>query len=239
MYVTVSPRRHHRLRYDAAIPTAAAGTLDPRPLYRPGGISRGDRARTASGRAQAVPQGRILPALESSATSCRVDAIETFGAAMDDVAVPAVRWADSYARQRKRIIDQDVLPVLQNRLLDRKSRPKTCRAHSATKVKERGAPATAVQIGDIARSGFIAVSRHRPWREALATPADKRWDASSIATADAGSADRALSPLPDPAVRGGNRWNRWRPIRPSSSRCAADPADAGAPRSELIQATLG
>ena len=73
---------------------------------------------------------------------------ETFGTAMDTWLANAP-LADSTRAMRKHIIDRDILQVFQNRLLT-EIQAEDLRA-LCNKVKERGAPATAVQIRDIVK----------------------------------------------------------------------------------------
>lgn len=84
-------------------------------------------------------------------------AIKTFGTAMETWLANA-RLADSTRAMRKHIIDRDILPVFQNRLLTEmqaEDLPPLC-----NKVKERGAPATAVQIRDIVKQVYVYAIAH-------------------------------------------------------------------------------
>lgn len=97
------------------------------------------------------------------------------------------RLADSTRAMRKHIIDHDILPVLQNRPLT-EVEPEDLRA-LCNKVKDRGAPATAVQIRDIVKQVYVYAIANG---EKVANPAESV-RASSIATFV--PKDRALSPL--------------------------------------------
>jgi hypothetical protein len=102
------------------------------------------------------------------------------------------KLADSTRVVRKHIIDRDVLPVFQNRLLT-EIQPKELRA-LFNKVKERGAPATAVQIRDIVKQVYVYAIAHD---EKVDNPANSV-GAALIATFV--PKDRALSPLENPAA---------------------------------------
>jgi integrase len=97
------------------------------------------------------------------------------------------RWADSTRAARMHIIDRDILPVFQNRLLT-EIQAEDLRI-LCNKVKERGAPATAVQIRDIVKQVYVYAIAHG---EKVVNPADSVGP-SSIATFV--PKDRALSPL--------------------------------------------
>jgi len=105
-------------------------------------------------------------------------------------------WAESYFKDssmaqstrdmRRHIYDRDVGPVWKNRLMAEIT-PKDLRA-LCNKVKERGAPATAIHVRDIVKQifGFATLQG-----EKIDNPAD-RVTPSSIATFEV--RDRALSP---------------------------------------------
>ena len=131
-------------------------------------------------------QAGVSPALEKQREKRRVGEIQTFGGAMEAWFTNA-RLADSTRAMRKHIIDRDILPVLQNRLLT-EIEPEDLRA-LCNKVKDRGAPATAVQIRDIVKQVYVYAIAND---EKVANPADSV-RASSIATFV--PKDRALSPL--------------------------------------------
>jgi integrase len=134
---------------------------------------------------KSVLQG-ISPALEKQRDKRRVRAIKSFGAAMETY-LANVKWADSTCAARQHIIDRDILPVVQNRLLTE------IQAEDlqilCNKLKERGAPATAVQIRDIVKQVYVYAIAHG---EKVVNPADSV-GAASIATFV--PKDRALSPL--------------------------------------------
>ena len=124
--------------------------------------------------------------LEKQRDKRRVRAIKTFGSAMETY-LAHTRWADSTRAARMHIIDRDILPVFQNRLLT-EIQAEDLRI-LCNKVKERGAPATAVQIRDIVKQVYVYAIAHG---EKVVNPADSVGP-SSIATFV--PKDRALSPL--------------------------------------------
>ena len=176
MYVTVSPSGTVTFRYDYRL----NGRRETLTLgrYGPGGISRATARK-------AVLKG-TSPALEKQREKRRVVAIKTFGAAMDTWLANA-RLADSTRAMRKHIIDRDILPVFKNRLLT-EIQAEDLRA-LCNKVKERGAPATAVQIRDIVKQVYVYAIAHG---EKVDNPANSV-GAASIATFV--PKDPALSPL--------------------------------------------
>ena len=94
--------------------------------------------------------------------------------------------ADSTRAMRRSIFERDILPAFRNRLLP-EILPEDLRGLCA-KVKERGAPATAVHVRDIVKLVFAFAILHG---EKVANPADEVGPAS-IATFV--PKDRSLSP---------------------------------------------
>jgi integrase len=183
LYVTVLPSGTVTFRYDYRL----NGRRETLTLgrYGAGGISLA-MARELLLEARKSVQAGISPAIEKQRAKRRVTAIKTFGAAMDAWLANA-RLADSTRAMRKHIIDRDILPVFRNRLLT-EIQANDLRA-LCTKVKERGAPATAVQIRDIVKQVYVyAIAQG----EKVENPTDSV-SASSIATFT--PKDRALSPL--------------------------------------------
>ncbi|MBZ9801211.1 tyrosine-type recombinase/integrase [Mesorhizobium sp. ES1-6] len=133
---------------------------------------------------QAVANG-ISPAQEKQRDKRRLKEAKSFGEF-------ATRWfteaqmADSTRAMRRAIFDRDILPTWQNRLL-KEITPDDLRSLCA-KVKDRGAPATAIHVRDIVKQiyGFAILNGER-----VPNPADDVGPAS-IATFTA--RDRALSP---------------------------------------------
>lgn len=183
LYVTVLPSGTVTFRYDYRL----NGRRETLTLgrYGAGGISLA-MARELLLEARKSVQAGISPAIEKQRAKRRVTAIKTFGAAMDAWFANA-RLADSTRAMRKHIIDRDILPVFRNRLLT-EIQADDLRA-LCNKVKERGAPATAVQIRDIVKQVYVyAIAQG----EKVENPTDSV-SASSIATFT--PKDRALAPL--------------------------------------------
>ena len=183
MYVTVSPANTVTFRYDYRLNGRRETLTIGR--YGPGGISLAMARELLLEARKAVLQG-ISPALEKQRDKRRVRAIKTFGAAMETF-LAHTRWADSTRAARMHIIDRDILPVFKNRLLT-EIQAEDLRI-LCNKVKERGAPATAVQIRDIVKQVYVYAIAHG---EKVVNPADSVGP-SSIATFV--PKDRALSPL--------------------------------------------
>ena len=183
MYVTVSPANTVTFRYDYRLNGRRETLTIGR--YGPAGISLAMARELLLEARKAVIQG-ISPALEKQRDKRRVRAIKTFGAAMETF-LAHTRWADSTRAARMHIIDRDILPVFQNRLLT-EIQAEDLRI-LCNKVKERGAPATAVQIRDIVKQVYGYAISHG---EKVVNPADSVGP-SSIATFV--PKDRALSPL--------------------------------------------
>jgi len=183
MYVTVSPSGTVTFRYDYRLHGRRETLTFGR--YGPGGISLA-MARELLLEARKSVQAGISPALEKRREKRRVVDIKTFGTAMEAWLANA-RLADSTRAMRKHIIDRDILPVFRNRLLT-EIQAEDLRA-LCNKVKERGAPATAVQIRDIVKQVYVYAIAHG---EKVENPAESV-RASSIAIFV--PRDRALSPL--------------------------------------------
>ena len=151
MYVTVSTSGTVTFRYDYRL----HGRRETLTLgrYGPGGISLAMARELLLETRKTVAQG-VSPAFEKQRAKRRVTAIKTFGTALDTWLTNA-RLADSTRAMRKHIIDRDILPVFRNRLLI-EIQPEDLRA-LCNKVKERGAPATAVQIRDIVKQVYGAL----------------------------------------------------------------------------------
>jgi len=181
VYVTVSPSGTITFRYDYRL----HGRRETLTLgrYGPSGISLAIARELLLDARKAVLRG-VSPALEKQREKRRMVAIKTFGEAMDTWLANA-RLADSTRAMRKHIIDRDILPVFRNRLLT-EVQAEDLRA-LCNKVKERGAPATAVQIRDIVKQVYAIAHG-----EKVENPAESV-RASSIATFV--PKDRALSPL--------------------------------------------
>jgi integrase len=131
-----------------------------------------------------VAEGRS-PAQEKQRERRRLAEAQNFGAV-------AKRWfkgarmAESTRSMRKAIFDRDILPIWKNRLLTEIT-PDDLRA-LCNKVKDRGAPATAIHVRDIVKQIYGFAILHG---EKVANPADAVGPASIATFAPK---DRSLSP---------------------------------------------
>src|SRR5690554_1710696 len=152
--------------------------------YGPGGISLALAPERLLDARKAVEAGHS-PAQEKQREKRRLSKAKTFAEFM-------IAWsegstmADSTRAMRQHIIDRDILPAFRNRLLAEIT-PDDLRA-LCMKVKNRGAPATAILVRDIVKQVYAHAIMHG---ERVANPADEV-SPSSIATF--APKDRALSP---------------------------------------------
>lgn len=182
MYVAVAPSGQVTFRYDYRLngrrETLTIGS------YGADGVSLSKAREHCMAARKAVDEGRS-PAQEKQREKRRFAAGETFG-------IVGKRWlkdarmAESTRAMRKAIFDRDILPVWKNRRLTEIT-PDDLRAQ-CIKVKDRGAPATAIHVRDIVKQIFAFAILHG---ERVANPANEVGPAS-IATFT--SKDRALSP---------------------------------------------
>lgn len=182
MYAAVSPSGHITFRFDYRI----NGRRETVTLGRYGrdGLSLAE-ARERCVAARKLVSGGLSPALEKQRDKRRLAGGQRFGA-MGQRWFAEARMAESTRSMRKAIYDRDILPTWKNRLLTEIS-PDDLRA-LCMKVKDRGAPATAVHVRDIVKQIFSFAILHG---EKVANPADEVGPAS-IATFTV--KDRALSP---------------------------------------------
>jgi len=182
MYVTVSPAGTVTFRYDYRL----NGRRETLTLgrYGPDGLSLARARERCLDARRAVTEGRS-PSQEKQREKRRLAEAKTFGE-FTDKWYEGARMAESTRSMRKSIIDRDILPVFKNRLLSEIS-PDDLR-ELCNKVKDRGAPATAVHVRDIVKQVFGFAILHG---EKVANPADDVGP-SSIATFV--PRDRALSP---------------------------------------------
>jgi hypothetical protein len=115
--------------------------------YGPSGISLAMAREKLLDAKKAVAQGKS-PAHEKQREKRRLTAAKNFGD-MTAQWMAGARMADSTRAMRKSIVDRDILPAFQNRLLNEITAD-DLRALCG-KVKGRGAPATAVHIRDIVK----------------------------------------------------------------------------------------
>lgn len=182
MYVTVSPAGTITFRYDYRL----NGRRETLTIGRYGldGLSLAKaRERTVEAR-RAVSEGRS-PSQEKQREKRRLAEAKTFGEFTVRWAAEA-RMADSTRSMRKSILDRDILPVFQNRLLTEITADDL--RDLCNKVKARGAPATAIHVRDIVKQVYGFAILHG---EKVSNPADDVGP-SSIATFV--PKDRALSP---------------------------------------------
>lgn len=182
MYVVVKPSGAAIFRYDYRL----NGRRETLTIGRYGedGISLA-RAREKCVKARrAVAEGQS-PAQEKQREKRRLKEAKSFGEF-------AERWfkeapmADSTRSMRRAIFDRDIVPTWKNRLLTEVT-PDDLRALCA-KVKDRGAPATAIHVRDIVKQVYGFAVLHG---EKVANPAD---DVGPASIATFAPKDRALSP---------------------------------------------
>ncbi|CDX19522.1 Integrase family protein [Mesorhizobium plurifarium] len=182
MYATVFPTGQIAFRYDYRM----NGRRETLTLgrYGEGGITLAEARDRCLAARKMVAAGKS-PAQEKQREKHRLLATATFGDA-------SRRWfkdakmANSTRSMRKAIFDRDILPIWQKRLLTEIT-PDDLRA-LCMRVKDRGAPATAIHIRDIVKQIYGHAILHG---KKISNPADEV-EPASIATFEA--KDRALSP---------------------------------------------
>jgi len=182
MYVTVSPAGTVTFRYDYRLNGRRETLTIGR--YGPDGLSLAKARERCLEARRAVADGRS-PSQEKQRQKRRLAEAKTFGEFTVRWAAEA-RMADSTRSMRKSILDRDILPVFQNRLLTEITADDL--RDLCNKVKGRGAPATAIHVRDIVTQVYGFAILHG---EKVANPADDVGP-SSIATFV--PKDRALSP---------------------------------------------
>jgi integrase len=183
MYVAVAPSGQITFRYDYRL----NGRRETLTIGRYGsdGVSL-SAARELCGAARKMVAEGQSPAQEKQREKRRLSVAQDFGAV-------AKRWfkearmAESTRAMRKAIFDRDILPVWKNRLM-REITPDDLRA-LCIKVKDRGAPATAIHVRDIVKQIYGFAILHG---EKVTNPADEVGPASIATFAPK---DRALSPM--------------------------------------------
>ncbi|MCR6632607.1 MAG: tyrosine-type recombinase/integrase [Magnetospirillum sp.] len=182
MYVTVAPSGLITFRYDYRLNGRRETLTIGR--YGPDGVSLARARELCLVARKSVAEGRS-PAHEKQREKRRLTAADTFGE-LGKRWLKEARMAESTRSMRKAIFDRDIVPVWKNRLLTEIT-PDDLRALCA-KVKDRGAPATAIHVRDIVKQIYGFAILHG---EKVANPADDVGP-SSIATFV--PKDRALSP---------------------------------------------
>ena len=152
--------------------------------YGPAGLSLARAREKVVDARRAISEGRS-PAQEKQREKRRLLEAKSFGQ-FGERWLQEARMADSTRAMRRSIFERDILPTFRNRLLS-EILPEDLRGLCA-KVKERGAPATAVHVRDIVKLVFAFAILHG---EKVANPADEVGPAS-IATFV--PKDRSLSP---------------------------------------------
>ena len=183
MYVTVSPTGTVTFRFDYRLNGRRETLTIGR--YGPAGISLGMAREKLLDAKKAVVQGKS-PAHEKQREKRRLTAAKNFGD-MTAQWLAGARMADSTKAMRKSIVDRDILPAFQNRLLNEITAD-DLRALCG-KVKGRGAPATAVHVRDIVKQVYAFAILHG---EKVDNPAA---DVGAASIATFVPKDRALSPL--------------------------------------------
>ncbi|WP_027035552.1 tyrosine-type recombinase/integrase [Mesorhizobium ciceri] len=182
MYATVAPTGQISFRYDYRVNGRRETVTLGR--YGEGGISLAEARDRCLAARKMVAAGKS-PAQEKQREKRRLSETGTF----DDAGrrwFKEAKMADSTRSMRKAVFDRDILPVWDKRLLTEITSD-DLRALCA-KVRDRGAPATAIHVRDIVKQVYGYAILHG---EKIANPADEVGPAS-IATFEA--KDRALSP---------------------------------------------
>ena len=182
MYVVVQPSGAIVFRYDYRLNGRRETLTIGR--YGPGDLSLA-RARERLVDAKRMISEGVSPAHEKQREKRRLKEAKSFGE-FGERWLQEAKMADSTRAMRRAIFERDILPVFRNRLLSEIS-PDDLRAMCA-KVKERGAPATAVHVRDIVKLVYAFAILHG---EKVDNPADEVGPAS-IATFV--PKDRSLSP---------------------------------------------
>ena len=182
MYVVVQPSGAIVFRYDYRL----NGRRETLTLGRYGaaGLSLARAREKLIDARRAILDGHS-PAQEKQREKRRIKEAKSFGQ-FGERWLQEARMADSTRAMRRAIFERDILPTFRNRLLTEIT-PEDLRSMCA-KVKERGAPATAVHVRDIVKLVYAFAILHG---EKVANPADEVGPAS-IATFV--PKDRALSP---------------------------------------------
>ena len=182
MYVVVQPSGAIVFRYDYRL----NGRRETLTLgrYGPDGLSLARAREKLIDAKRAISEGRS-PAQEKQHDKRRLKQAKRFGE-FGEKWFQESRMADSTRAMRRSIYERDILPTFRNRLLTEIA-PDDLRMMCG-KVKDRGAPATAVHVRDIVKLIFAFAILHG---EKVANPADEVGPAS-IATFV--PKDRSLSP---------------------------------------------
>lgn len=182
MYVVVQPSGaivfRHDYRLNGRRETITLGR------YGPEGLSLARAREKLIDAKRAILEGRS-PAQEKQHEKRRLKEAKRFGE-FGERWFQEARMADSTRAMRRSIYERDILPTFRNRLLTEITSD-DLRAMCA-KVKERGAPATAVHVRDIVKLVFAFAILHG---EKVPNPAD---DVGPASIATFVPKDRSLSP---------------------------------------------
>jgi integrase len=182
MYVVVQPSGAVVFRYDYRLNGRRETLTIGR--YGPEGLSLARAREKLIDAKRAISEGRS-PAQEKQHEKRRLKEAKRFGE-FGERWFQEARMADSTRAMRRSIYERDILPTFRNRLLTEIA-PEDLRM-MCNKVKDRGAPATAVHVRDIVKLVFAFAILHG---EKVPNPADEVGPAS-IATFV--PKDRSLSP---------------------------------------------
>ena len=182
MYVAVALSGQITFRYDYRLNGRRETLTIGR--YGPDGVSLAEARELCLSARKMVAEGRS-PAQEKQREKRRLSDAQTFGG-VGKRWFKEARMAESTHSMRKAIYDRDILPSWKNRLLA-EIRPDDLRA-LCIKVKDRGAPATAVHVRDIVKQIYGFAILHG---EKVPNPAD---DVGPASIATFAPKDRALSP---------------------------------------------
>jgi integrase len=182
MYAAVAPSGQITFRYDYRL----NGRRETLTIGRYGadGVSLSEARDRCLAARKVVSEGRS-PAQAKQREKRKLAVTQNFGAVSKRWFKDA-RMAESTRSMRQAIFDRDILPVWKNRLLTEIT-PDDLRT-LCLKVKERGAPATAIHVRDIVKQIYGFAILHG---EQLANPAD---DVGPASIATFMPKDRALSP---------------------------------------------
>jgi integrase len=182
MYVVVQPSGAIVFRYDYRL----NGRRETLTLgrYGPEGLSLARAREKLVDAKRTISEGRS-PAQEKQHDKRRLKEAKRFGE-FGEKWFEESRMADSTKAMRRTIYERDILPTFRNRLLTEIT-PDDLRTMCG-KVKERGAPATAVHVRDIVKQIFAFAILHG---EKVPNPAD---DVGPASIATFVPKDRSLSP---------------------------------------------
>lgn len=182
MYVTVAASGAVTFRYDYRLNGRRETLTIGR--YGPSGLSLALAREKCIDARRALAEGRS-PAQDKQREKRRLKEAKSFGE-FGERWLKEAKMADSTRAMRRAVFERDILPTFRNRLL-KEIVPDDLRKMCA-KVKDRGAPATAVHVRDIVKLIYSFAILHG---EKVANPADEVGPAS-IATFV--PKDRSLSP---------------------------------------------